>query len=169
MTWFLGFLLGGLIGSMALIIVRLSDSDDTSDLYVSVSLDEGAMMPSRAHDTDAGIDLRTPIDVTVPAHGFEFVDTGIHIELPRNTDGHVRSKSGLNRWAGITADGTIDEGYTGSIGVTLHNDSDDDYSFECGDKIAQVVIERIVRPTPVLVCEISGGDRGDDGYGSTGK
>lgn len=132
-------------------------------------LDDGAIMPDRAHDLDAGLDLFATKDFIVPAHKYMFHDTGVHIELPSFTDGHVRSKSGLNRDHGITADGTVDEGYTGSIGVTLHNSSDSSYHFKRGDKIAQLVIERIIRPMPVEVAEIAGGDRGDDGFGSTGK
>lgn len=133
-----------------------------------VVLDDNAIMPKRAYALDAGLDLFTPIDFVVPAHGYAFVDTGVHIELPWGTDGHIRSKSGLNRYFGITADGTVDEGYTGSIGVTLHNSGDEDYRFACGDKIAQLVIEDIRRPTPVRVSEIRGGERVDNGYGSTG-
>ena len=137
--------------------------------HMRVALDENAIMPTRAHRLDAGLDLFTPVDVTVPAHGRAFVDTGVHVELPMGTCGHVRSKSGLNRNHGLTADGTIDEGYTGSIGVTVHNGSDDDYVFSCGDKVAQLVIELIDRPTPILVSEIRGGSRGEDGFGSTGR
>jgi dUTP pyrophosphatase len=135
---------------------------------MKISLDNGAFMPIRAHELDAGIDLMTPICFTVPAHGFAFVDTGVHVELPPSTRGHVCSKSGLNKLVGITCDGTIDEGYTGSIGVTLHNDSDDDYRFIRGNKVAQLVVEPILRPTLEVVEKVSGGERGDDGFGSTG-
>lgn len=137
--------------------------------YIRIMLDDDAIMPERAHELDAGLDLFTPMDFVVPAHGYAFIDTGVHVELPWGTDGHVRSKSGLNRKHGITADGTIDEGYTGSVGVTLHNDSDKDHFLKRGNKIAQLVIEDIRRPKPVLVSEIRGGERGDDGYGSTGE
>lgn len=137
--------------------------------YINIQLEDGAIMPDRAHDTDAGLDLFTPCDFVVPAHSYAFLDTGVHIEIPPCTDGHVRSKSGLNRYHGITADGTVDEGYTGTIGVTLHNSGTEDYCFRRGDKIAQVIIEKIVRPMPIEVAEISGGDRGNDGYGSTGR
>lgn len=136
---------------------------------IRVVLDDGAIMPERAHALDAGLDLFTPVDLIVPAHGHAFVDTGVHVELPWSTDGHVRSKSGLNRDFGITADGTVDEGYTGTVGVTLHNDGDEDHRFVRGNKIAQLVIEDIRRPMPVQVSEITGGDRGDDGFGSTGR
>jgi dUTP pyrophosphatase len=138
-------------------------------MKMNIQLDDGAIMPVRAHDTDAGIDLFTPVDFVVPAHGYAFVDTGVHVEIPRGTDGHVRSKSGLNRKSGITADGTIDEGYTGTIGVTLHNSGDNDYYFVRGNKVAQLVIEKIFTPKLVVVRQVSGGDRGDDGYGSTGE
>lgn len=141
-----------------------------SDLHnMNVMLDDMAMSPKRAHDLDAGLDLFAPVDFTVPAHGYAFVDTGVHVELPSGTDGHVRSKSGLNRDFGITADGTIDEGYTNSIGVIVHNSGDNDYSFRRGDKVAQLVVELICRPKVTIVDSISGGERGDDGYGSTGR
>ena len=137
--------------------------------YVNVQLDDGAFMPVREHATDAGMDLFTPIDFKVPAHGFAFVDTGVHIQIPHNTRGHVCSKSGLNRKFGITADGTVDEGYTGAIGVTVHNNGDHDHTFHRGDKIAQIVINEVRYDMPRLVAEIAGGDRGDDGFGSTGR
>lgn len=136
---------------------------------IRVVLDESAIMPERAHELDAGLDLFTPVDFVVPAHGYAFVDTGVHAELPWGTCGRICSKSGLNRKSGITADGLIDEGYTGSIGITVHNDGDVDYRFSRGDKVAQMVIEDIRRPMPVQVSEISGGTRGDDGFGSTGR
>lgn len=141
----------------------------SSSKFLKVQLEDNAIMPNRAHDTDAGLDLFAVSDFIVPAHYYAFHDTGVHVELPPCTDGHIRSKSGLNKKYGITADGTIDEGYTGSIGVTLHNNSDDDYFFVRGDKIAQLVIEIICHPKPIVVSEISGGDRGDGGFGSTGK
>lgn len=133
------------------------------------ALDEGAIAPERAHDTDAGIDLKTPVDFVVPAHGFAFVNTGVHVELPWGTRGHVCSKSGLNRDHGLTADGTVDEGYDGSIGITVHNDGNEDYHFRRGDKVAQLVVEIIMRPRLLQVDKIIGGERGSDGYGSTGR
>lgn len=136
---------------------------------MGIALDDGALMPERAHTLDAGIDLLTPVDVTVPAHGRAFVDTGVHIDLPSGTRGHICSKSGLNRDHGITTDGTIDEGYSGSIGVTLHNDGDEGFRFLRGQKIAQLVVEPILRPRLVRVQKVYGNDRGDDGFGSTGR
>ncbi len=138
---------------------------------MKIALDEGAYMPVRAHDLDAGLDLFTPIKFRVPRHGYAFVDTGVHIELPYGTRGHVCSKSGLNKDYGLTADGTIDEGYTGSIGVTVHNSGPEDYWFKPGDKVAQLVIEAILRPgmIKVDVDELKSSDRGNRGFGSTGR
>lgn len=142
---------------------------------MNVILEDGAFPPERAHFKDAGLDFRTPIDFVVPAHGYAFVDTGVHIEVPHATRGHVCSKSGLNKNHGLTADGTIDEGYTGTVGITMHNSDDEDYHFKRGDKVAQVVFELIVRPLisiiekPADYDEVADGERGSDGYGSTGK
>lgn len=136
---------------------------------LKVVLDEDAIMPERAHDTDAGLDFFTPFTVTVPKHGFKFIDTGVHVQLPRGTRGHICSKSGLSRNFGLFCDGTVDEGYTGTIGVTVMNISDVPRTFIRGDKICQMVIEPVLYPKPVRVNEISGGERGDNGYGSTGR
>lgn len=138
------------------------------DGVLNVVLDDGAFLPERAHPEDAGLDLFAREDFTVPANGFAFHDTGVHVQVPSGTRGHICSKSGLNRVFGITADGTIDEGYTGSIGVTLHNSNWLPMLFKRGQKIAQLVFEVIVRPEPRQVDKISGGERGDDGFGSTG-
>ena len=79
-----------------------------------VTLDEGAYPPTRAHATDAGLDLRTPCDVMLPPGASATVGTGVHVELPPGTCGLIVSKSGLNL-RGITTTGLIDEGYTGEV------------------------------------------------------
>ena len=134
-----------------------------------IKVEDGGYVPSRAHNTDAGMDLRTPVAVTVPAHDSVVVDTKTHVELPQGCGGLIVSKSGLNVKHGITSTGLIDEGYTGTILVRLYNHSDEDYSFNEGDKVTQLVVIP-VRYEPVeIVPEISGGERGDNGYGSTGR
>lgn len=137
--------------------------------FMKVVLGKNAIRPERAHEIDAGIDLFTPTDFVVPAHGWASVDTGVHMEIPCCCRGHVCSKSGLNRFHGLIADGTIDEGYTGSIVVTLHNSSNEDFKFKRGDKVAQVVIQPILRPSMVLVTSLDDSERGDNGFGSTGR
>lgn len=134
-----------------------------------IKVDEGAYAPLRAHVTDAGLDLRTPVEVTVPAHGSVVVDTGVHVQLPQGCAGLLVSKSGLNVRHCITSTGLIDEGYTGSIVVRLYNDSGTDFHFGAGCKVTQLVVIPVVYERVELVDSIDGGERGDAGFGSTGR
>lgn len=136
---------------------------------MKIKLDPMAWIPERAHSTDAGLDLKSPINVTVPARGSAAIDTGVHIQLPPGTAGMLKSKSGLNVKHGITSEGVIDEGYTGSIVVKLYNHTFDDYHVSIGDKISQLVIVPILTPKLEFVDELDGGDRGNNGFGSTGR
>lgn len=133
-------------------------------------LDDGAYKPDRAFKTDAGIDLRARESKVVPAHGSAIFDTGVHVQMPVGTAGILVSKSGLNFRHGITSTGCIDAGYTGTISVRLDNCSDVDYVVNAGDKITQLVPVLLwFDPLIEIVDEIEGGERGADGYGSTGK
>lgn len=132
-------------------------------------LDSTALMPKRGHATDAGLDLLSPIDTVVPAKGSISIDTGVHIELPPNTAGFLKSKSGLNVKYGITSEGVVDVGYTGSIAVKLYNHSGIDYAVHRGDKISQLVVVKIDMPELVLVDKLADTERGNGGFGSTGR
>ena len=134
-----------------------------------VMLDEGAKMPTRAHKTDAGLDLYARETQVVPARESATFDTGVHIELPVGTVGFLKSKSGLNVNHGLTGEGVIDAGYTGSIVVKLYNNSGYDYTVNAGDKISQLVILPIFTPKPVLVDSLAETERGDGGFGSSGR
>ena len=136
---------------------------------MKVKLDKGAFMPTRAHENDAGLDLYALEMKSVPAKGSEIFDTGVHIELPRGTVGMLKSKSGLNVNYGLTSEGVIDVGYTGSICVKLYNNSIFDYTVFKGDKISQLVIMPILTPTLELVEDLEETERGNGGFGSTGK
>lgn len=136
---------------------------------MNIMLDEKALMPKRGHATDAGLDLLSPIDTVVPAKGSIAIDTGVHIELPPNTAGFLKSKSGLNVKYGITSEGVIDVGYTGSIVCKLYNHSNDDYKVKCGDKITQLVIVKIETPSLKVVDKFDETERGEGGFGSTGR
>lgn len=140
------------------------------------ALDYGAYAPTIAHiKEDAGIDLRTPIDVDIPAGCSVTIDTGVHVELPSNTFGKLESKSGLNIKHGVVSlGGVIDEGYTGSIVTRIYNFGDEDYHFNAGDKIVQMIIIPVVYTKPCIVSlreikDVYSGTRGSDGFGSTGK
>lgn len=136
---------------------------------MKIKIDSGAFIPTRAHDTDAGMDVKSPVCVTVPARGSVTIDTGVHIELPHNTVGMLKSKSGLNIKHGITSEGVVDEGYTGSVRVKLYNMSDEDYTITRGDKISQLVVMPVLYEDVEVVSELNETDRGDNGFGSTGR
>ncbi len=135
-----------------------------------VKYDNGAHKIERAHKTDAGIDLKSMENKLVPAKSSAIFDTGVHVELPEGTCGVLMSKSGLNVNYGITSTGLIDEGYTGSIKVKLYNNSNDDYWVNDGDKITQLVVMPVLYADVEEVDEINlDTDRGDNGFGSSGK
>ena len=137
---------------------------------MKVKLDEGAKMPTKAHETDAGFDIYSKEKQIVPAKESAIFDTGVHIELPTNTVGMLKSKSGLNVKHGIVSDGVIDVGYTGSIKVKLYNHSGYDYTVEAGDKISQLVILPLADVGLLELVDCLGEtDRGDNGFGSSGK
>jgi dUTP pyrophosphatase len=136
---------------------------------LKVKLDVGAHKPTRAHDTDAGLDLYAYNGGYIPPHGTKTFGTGVHIELPPRTCGLLVSKSGLLTKHGISSTGLIDEGYIGEIKVTLINNSDDDYFVSSDDKISQLVIIPCRYEPVQLVDSLNGGKRGNNGFGSTGK
>ena len=153
---------------------------------MKIMLDKGAKMPTRAHPWDAGLDLYTPVDVTVPGCtilgwvkefvlggsadvGCATIDTLVHAEIPEGMVGFIKSKSGLNVKHGLTGEGVIDAHYTGSIKVKLYNHSRHPYHFKAGDKIAQLVIVPCLLPELEVVDSLEETDRGDGGFGSTGR
>ena len=93
----------------------------------------------------------------------------MHIQLPHGYVGMLKSKSGLNVKHGITSEGVIDEGYTGSIVVKLYNHGEKDYVIERGDKITQLVIVPCEYVKFDLVDYLEDSERGGDGFGSTGR
>lgn len=136
---------------------------------MKIKLDNGAFMPTRAHETDAGLDIYAREAQVVPACGSAVFDTGVHIELPKGTVGMLKSKSGLNVKHGLTSEGVIDVGYTGSICVKLYNNSPVTYRVNKGDKISQLVIMPILTPSLELVEDLEETERGNGGFGSTGR
>lgn len=151
---------------------------------MKVVLDEGAIMPTRAHTWDAGLDLYTPYSVVVPGMevtptfgvfepalkvGSVTIDTGVHVEIPEGYVGLIKSKSGLNVRNGLTAEGVIDAHYTGSIKVKLYNHTEKEHRFLAGDKVAQLVIVPCLLPELEQVDHLEETDRGDNGFGSTGR
>ena len=136
---------------------------------MKIVLDPWASMPTRAHEFDAGLDLYSADDVYIYPISSELFDTGVHIQLPKNTVGFLKSKSGLNVKYGITSEGVIDVGYTGSIMVKRNNHSDKPYRVRKGDKISQLVILPCLLPELEVVDSLEDTERGTGGFGSTGR
>lgn len=136
---------------------------------MKIKLDEGAFVPTRAYDGDGGLDLYAMNDQVVPARGSAIFDTGVHVQLPPFTAGLIVSKSGLNFKHDIQNDGLIDIPYRGSIKIKLYNHGDTDYMVHQGDKISQLVIIDIRIPHLKIVDELDETERGNNGFGSTGR
>lgn len=136
---------------------------------MKVVLDEGAYKPIRAHEWDAGLDLRTPKRFVLHQHDSTVIDTGVHVEIPVGYVGILKEKSSLNVKHNITCTGKIDAGYTGSIRAKLYNHGYMDYVFQPGDKIIQLVILPIIIPVIEIVDHLEETERGDAGFGSSGR
>lgn len=131
-----------------------------------------AIIPRVAHEGDAGLDLFSVESVIIKPSESALIATGISMELPRNTEAQVRPRSGLALKYSVTvlnSPGTIDEGYRGEVKVILINHGKSDFVVEKFDKIAQMVIKPVYHVDVVEVEELSKSNRGDGGFGSTGK
>ena len=133
-----------------------------------IKLDDYAIMPERAHPTDAGLDFKSPVYAWVHPGEHIMIDTGVSVEIPDGYVGFLTSKSGLMA-KGITSRGTIDAEYRGTIKVVLYNHGSEGYAFHRGDKISQLVILPVITPEIEVVNDLDDTDRGDGGFGSTGK
>jgi dUTP pyrophosphatase len=136
-------------------------------------LDPAARLPVRAHDGDAGLDLRALEAFELAPGERAMVRTGVALEIPRDHAGLVLPRSGLAARHGIAlvnAPGLIDAGYRGEVSVLLLNtDTDAIFRAEAGDRIAQLVIVRVESPEVVEARELSDSARGADGFGSSGS
>lgn len=136
-----------------------------------IPLREGAHIPQKAHEDDAGFDLYASEDFMLKAHGFGCVPTALSIELPDGYEAQVRPRSGLAAKYGVTvlnAPGTIDAGYRGEVKVILINHSEQDFEITAGMRIAQLVVSPVLPARFVEAISLSGSDRGEGGFGSSG-
>ena len=136
---------------------------------MKIKLDEGAFAPIRAHETDAGLDLRAREGAKILPFSSAVIGTGVHIELPHGTAGIMFSKSGLNVKHDLTSTGVVDEGYDGEIMVKLYNHGEKTYQVNAGDKVTQLLVIPVLYESVEIVDEIKGGKRGQNGFGSTGS
>lgn len=135
---------------------------------MKVKLDLGAYLPERAHSTDAGLDIRASNSGCVRSKQAMTFHTGVHVELPHGTAGILLPKSGLMTKRDILTFGVVDESYTGEIMVHVFNLGGEDYNIRAGDKISQMLVVPVLYEDIEVVDELSEGERGDAGFGSTG-
>ncbi|NRQ35066.1 dUTP diphosphatase [Nonomuraea sp. NN258] len=145
-----------------------------SDVEVLIHrLDAGLPLPSYAHPGDAGADLYAAEDVELQPGERAVIGTGVAIALPDGFAAFVHPRSGLAAKHGVTlvnAPGTVDAGYRGEIRVTLINtDAKEPFRLQRGDRVAQLVIQRVERAAFYEVERLPGSARGANGFGSTGR
>lgn len=134
-----------------------------------VKLDAGATAPNRAYANDAGLDLYAMHGGIVRAHQSATFHTGVRVEAPPNTAVLLQPKSGLMVHHDILTFGVIDESYRGEILVHMFNLGADDYNVRAGDKISQMLLLAAKYEPVEVVDELSDGERGQRGFGSSGR
>ena len=131
-------------------------------------LNEEAILPHRAHTTDAGADLFACKTITIKANSSAKVSTGIAIELETGYAGLVWGKSSVESKGLKIMAGLIDADYRGEVLVCMYNLTDNDFTFQAGDKIAQLVITDVRYPSFSEISELNNTKRGGGGFGSPG-
>ena len=142
-------------------------------LTIKIHMDNGCedLFPRKAHEDDAAFDLRSRVDAVIPSGKITLVPTGVFMELPVGYEAQVRPRSGLALKHGITVlntPGTIDAGYRGEVGVILINAGPADFTVARGDRIVQMVVQKLADVELVAAEQLSDTNRGAGGFGSTG-
>lgn len=137
-------------------------------MKINMVVDPGCHIPNRAHANDAGLDLYAAKGGWIWPKCRKVILTGTHAAVPAGFVGMLTSKSGLMQ-RGITSRGTIDSGYTGEIRAVMFNHSWKFVRIKPGQKITQMVIMPIITPVPHIVDKLEVTERGEGGFGSTGK
>lgn len=137
-------------------------------------LTDTAKMPQRQTDGSAGCDLCVDSDkpITIPPHSTVMVQSGIAFEIPKGFFGAIYARSGLSTKKGIrpsTCVSVIDSDYRGGVGLPLHNDTDTEKVIAPYERVAQIVFQKAYAADIVLVDSLDETERGDGGFGSTGK
>jgi len=141
-------------------------------MELKVKLEEGAVLPKHAKPGDAGLDLSSMESVDIWPGQTVMVGTGVSVEIPEGYFGLAAPRSGLASKFGVTlanAPGIVDSGYRGEIKAALHNMSHMMHHVEKGERVCQLLIVPVASVTCVQVDELSETERGDGGFGSTGR
>ena len=143
-----------------------------TEIKIKMSADAADLFPAKAHSSDAAWDLRARSAVELPVGRSTLVPTGVFIELPENFEAQIRPRSGLALKHDLmltNSPGTVDAGYRGEVGVIMYNGGRTPYKIERGDRIAQMVICKLPEVKLVLSDSLGDSDRGEGGFGSSGK
>lgn len=138
---------------------------------VKIKRTETHKLPQYETPQSAGADVRSKIDTIVPAHGRVLIPTGIFVAIPEGYEIMVRPRSGLALKKGITVlntPGCVDADYRGEVGVILFNTTNEDFPVAKGDRIAQIVLNKVEQINWIVVDELDETERGDGGFGHTG-
>ncbi|KTW32055.1 deoxyuridine 5'-triphosphate nucleotidohydrolase [Pneumocystis jirovecii RU7] len=148
----------------------MSDLENHDIKLLVKKLSGRAITPKRGSLYAAGYDIYSSCDTVVPAHGKALVDTDIAIAVPSGTYGRIAPRSGLALKASIsTGAGVIDADYRGQVKVLLFNHGNEDFQIKYGDRIAQLILEKICTPEVAVVEYLEETSRGSGGFGSTGR
>ncbi|XP_071719813.1 deoxyuridine 5'-triphosphate nucleotidohydrolase-like [Rutidosis leptorrhynchoides] len=148
---------------------KIQKLDHQIPLFKVKKLSEKAVLPTRGSSLAAGYDLSSAVETKVPARGKALVPTDLSIAVPEGTYARVAPRSGLAWKHSIDVGaGVIDADYRGPVGVILFNHSDVDFEVKLGDRIAQLIIQKIITPEIVEVDDLDSTVRGAGGFGSTG-
>ncbi len=149
-------------------------NNDNVPIVVKIKTFEGCedLFPVKAHYDDAAFDLRSRVDAEIlPAKSY-LIPTGIFIEVPIHYEAQIRPRSGLALKHTVTltnTPGTVDSGYRGEVGVIILNAGTENFTIKRGDRIAQMVINKLPEVKLIPVKELSPSNRGEGGFGSTGR
>jgi dUTP pyrophosphatase len=132
-------------------------------------LNPDATLPVRSSAQAAGLDLHSVEELQIQPHHRAAVKTGLSVAIPENTYGRIAPRSGLAVKSGIDVlAGVIDSDYRGELICVLINHGDQPFTISPGDRIAQLIIEQIITPTPEWTTQLDPTGRNDQGFGSTG-
>eukprot|EP01116_Phalansterium_solitarium_P002254 TRINITY_DN12146_c0_g1_i1.p1 TRINITY_DN12146_c0_g1~~TRINITY_DN12146_c0_g1_i1.p1 ORF type:complete len:159 (-),score=23.30 TRINITY_DN12146_c0_g1_i1:123-599(-) len=139
------------------------------DILRVKKLSENATLPFRASARAAGFDLASAKDYVIPARGKALIATDLSVAIPEEHYGRIAPRSSLAWKSHIDVGaGVIDSDYRGPLGVVLFNHAETDFEVKKGDRVAQLIIEKIAMPEVVEVDDLDATDRGAGGFGSTG-
>jgi dUTP pyrophosphatase len=148
----------------------MPESDATSPIPLPVLAGEGGALPEYGSAGAAGADLRASEAVLIPPGGRAAVPTGLRLEIPAGHVGLVWPRSGLAVRHGIdTLAGVVDSDYRGEVKVVLVNHGDQPFAIAPGDRIAQLLLQKVERASFQAAAAVDGTARGENGFGSTGR